>query len=68
MSEIFARAIELASKLPEKDQEALGAILLEEMRAEKSWEKLFASSQDRLASLADQAIAEHSAGKTKLWD
>ena len=67
MSGAFAKAIEIASKLPEKDQEALGALLLEEIRSEKRWGKLFKSSPDQLAELADQALAEHKAGKTITW-
>jgi len=68
VSTTFAKAIELASKLPEKDHEALGALLLAEMRYEKRWTKLFGESQDLLGDLAGQALAEHKAGKTKPWD
>ena len=67
MSDTFTQAFEIASKLPAKDREALGALLLQEMQSEKRWAKLFASSQDMLAKLADQALAEHQAGKTKPW-
>lgn len=65
MSNTLAKAIELAKKLPEKDQEALGAVLLEEMRSERRWAKLFKESQGQLSDLADEALAEHEAGKTK---
>ena len=68
MSNTFAKAIELARKLPEKDQEALGALLLEEMRSERRWAKLFKESQNQLSDLADEALAEHKAGRTKPWD
>jgi hypothetical protein len=68
MSDALSRAFELASKLPERDQDALGALLLEEMQSEKKWSKLFAASQDELAKLADNALAHHKAGKTKTWD
>ncbi|AIE85846.1 hypothetical protein [Fimbriimonas ginsengisoli] len=67
MSSAFSKAVELASKLPEKDQDALGALLLEEMQSNKRWAKLFGSSQDLLSKLADDALAEHKAGKTKPW-
>jgi len=67
MSGTFSKAIELASKLPEKDQEALGALLLQEMQSEKRWAKLFKSSQNQISKLADAALAEHRAGKTKPW-
>ncbi len=67
MASAFSRAIELASKLPKKDQEELGALLLEEMKSEKRWQKLFKSSQGKLAKLADEALVTHKAGKTKSW-
>ena len=67
MSGTFNQAIEMASKLPEKDLEALGALLLREMQSEKRWAKLFKGSQNQLSKLADEALAEHKAGKTKPW-
>ena len=67
MSDTFSKAFELASKLPPKDREALGALLLQELRSERRWAKLFSSSQDRLSSLADKALSEHKSGKTKPW-
>lgn len=63
----FNQAIEMANKLPEKDREALGALLIQEIQSEKRWAKLFKSSQDQLAKLADEALSEHRAGKTKSW-
>ena len=41
------------------------AILLEELASEKRWADLFAKSQAPLARLAEEALAEHRAGKTK---
>ncbi len=67
MSDAFSAAIEMARKLPEKDQEALGALLLQEMQSEKRWTELFKGSGDKLSKLADEALAEHKAGKTKPW-
>ena len=67
MGSIFSKAVSMASKLPKKDQEALGAVLLHEIQSEKRWKKLFESSQEKLAGLADEALREHGAGKTKPW-
>ena len=67
MSDTLAKAFEQARKLPEKEQEALGAILLDEIRSERRWGKLFRSSQDKLGELADQAPAEHYARATSQW-
>lgn len=68
MSDTFTQAFQIASKLPPKDREALGALLLQEMQSDKRWSQLFASSQDLLSKLADEALAEHKAGKTKPWE
>ncbi|MBV6502361.1 MAG: hypothetical protein AKCLJLPJ_00405 [Fimbriimonadales bacterium] len=67
MSRTFDQAIEMASKLPEKDRDALGALLIREMQSEKRWAKLLKGSQDKLSKLADEALKEHKAGKTKPW-
>jgi hypothetical protein len=68
MTHSLAKAIELASSLPEADQEALGALMLEELKSEERWTILFESSQDQLARLADQALEEHRSGKTITWE
>ncbi|GMV88353.1 MAG: hypothetical protein AMXMBFR81_12840 [Chthonomonas sp.] len=67
MSSTFKQAIEMASKLPEQDQEALGAMLIREMESEQRWSALFEDSQDLLAKLADEALNQHRAGKTMPW-
>lgn len=67
MSNSFSKAVELVKQLPEPEQEVLGLLLLEEMRSDNRWAKLFKGSQDRLGELADQALAENKAGKTQPW-
>ena len=62
------KAMAEASKLPEKEQDALAALLLEELSSEKKWEKQFAGSQDELAKLAREAIGEFKTGRTKSMD
>jgi len=68
MTKLLQEAFDQASKLPEADQDALGRILLEELASERRWEDLFAGSQDLLEELADQALAEHDAGRTEKLD
>jgi hypothetical protein len=68
MTKLLQRAFEEAAKLPEDEQDALGRILLEELASERRWEDLFAGSHDLLAELADQALAEHRAGRTQKLD
>ena len=52
-------------KLPPAEQTEFVAWILEELHSEQRWAKLFAKSSDILASLADEALAEHKAKKTK---
>ena len=65
MTKLLQKAFDEASKLPDIEQDALGRILLEELASERRWEELFAGSHDLLAKLADQALAEHRAGRTE---
>jgi hypothetical protein len=64
MTQILERAFLEAQKLSDHEQDTLGAIIIEEMLDEFRWNEAFAKSQDVLAILADEAIAEFSAGKT----
>ena len=68
MTKLLQEAFDQASKLPETEQDALGRILLEELASDRRWENLFAGSQDLLEELADQALAEHDAGRTEKLD
>jgi hypothetical protein len=61
-------AISEIQKLPPADQNEFLAWILEELRSEKRWAELFAQSSDMLSALADEALAEHKAKKTKKLD
>ncbi len=68
MTKLLQKAFDEASKLPDAEQDALGRALLEELASERRWGELFAASHDLLADLADQALAEHRAGRTEKLD
>jgi hypothetical protein len=53
------------SKLPEREQEFIAAVIREELDSERRWDELFAKSQDVLDRLADEAIAQYKAGLTE---
>jgi hypothetical protein len=55
-------------KLPPAEQKEFVAWILEELHSDERWAKLFAKSSDILSSLADEALAEHKARKTKKLD
>jgi hypothetical protein len=65
MTQLLEQALSEVAKLPPSEQDALAAILLEELSSEQKWAVLFANSQGSLARLADEALVEHRAGKTK---
>ncbi|QTA87538.1 hypothetical protein [Desulfonema magnum] len=68
MTHLLTQAFAEASKLPEADQNMLGRWLLNELASEKRWSRLFAESQDLLAQLADEAVAEFEEGRTELLE
>ncbi|MBN1291725.1 MAG: hypothetical protein JXB48_07780 [Candidatus Latescibacteria bacterium] len=65
MTELLDRVVEKARRLPDPEQDAIAALILEELEDEVRWGKAFAGSQDALAKLAQEAMAEDRAGKTK---
>ena len=58
-------ALAEVAKLPPSEQDALAAILLEEIASEQRWSASFAKSGSLLESLAAEAIAELEAGKSR---
>ena len=65
MTELLEKALREIAKLPDAEQDAVAAILLDELASEQRWARLFAKSEDKLASLAEDALAEYRAGRTK---
>ena len=65
MAQLLEKALSEVARLPAAEQDAVAAILLEELASEKRWSDSFAKSQDLLAQLAEKALAEHAAGRTK---
>jgi len=57
-----------ASKLPESEQESLGAWILAELGSEQQWQTSFANSAEALGRLADEALAEHRERRTDILE
>jgi hypothetical protein len=57
-------AMAKASALAAERQVALAALILEEIASEDHWDARFAGSQEKLAAMADEALAEDSRGET----
>lgn len=68
MTKLLENAFNVASKLPEIEQNVIGRWLLDEIKANKKWEKQFAESEDVLKQLAQEALMEHEKGNTKDLD
>lgn len=64
MVDELKHAMERAEKLSVQQQKAIAQMILDEI----SWDNTFIGSQDKLASLAEEALAEFKLGKTKPMD
>ncbi|HZP01546.1 MAG TPA: hypothetical protein VFD30_14750 [Terriglobia bacterium] len=65
MTKLLEKAFTEASKLPQEEQDSLARLLLADLASERRWNEAFAKSQDELAALADEALAEFEAGRTE---
>lgn len=68
MTELLKKAFNEASKLPREQQDAIASLLLEELKSDRNWDRAFENSQDALAKLADDALAEDQRGETEDLD
>ncbi len=64
MTKLLEEAFSELNKLPENEQNNFAQLIIEEL----NWENSFASSQDTLLSMANEAITEYKAGKIKPFD
>jgi hypothetical protein len=65
MTRTVSKLVDELSKLPDDVQEHWAEQWLKDLHDEEAWDESFKNSQDTLAQLADQALKEHQAGKTK---
>lgn len=65
MTTLLDRALEEVRKLSPGDQDAIAAIILEEIEEEDLWDKTLAGSQDKLAKMAAKARDDIRAGRTR---
>ncbi|MCL4688480.1 MAG: hypothetical protein KJ007_07915 [Burkholderiales bacterium] len=65
MTKLLDKALSEVAKLPASEQDAVAALVLEELASERRWSSSFAKSQDLLAKLAEEALAEYASGQTK---
>lgn len=65
MTKLLEKAIATVGKLPDKDQDAVATIILEELASEESWVKSFSKSREQLSLLAKETLEEYHRGETK---
>lgn len=68
MTQLLEQAIAKVKQLSETEQDAIAALILEELEDEGLWDSAFAKSHDALAKLAAAALAEDQAGETQDLD
>jgi len=68
MTTLLQQAFAEAAKRPAAEQDLLATWLLAELAAEDDFDRAIASSADKLALLAKEALAEHRAGLTEELD
>ena len=67
MTQLLQEAFARAGELPVAEQDRFARFLLAELEADRRWADLFArpESEDLLEGLADEALSEHQAGRTR---
>jgi len=70
MTRLMETALAEASKLSDEEQDSLAAVMLQELNSERRWDELFSrpESHDLLSRLADRALADRRAGRTRKLD
>jgi hypothetical protein len=65
VTNMLEKAISEVAKLSASEQDAIAAVILEELADERRWDAAFASSQDQLARMASKVKEDIQAGRIK---
>jgi hypothetical protein len=65
MSQLLDHAVAEARKLPDAEQDAIAALILEEIEDERRWEEALARSPGKLTALASRAEEQVRAGRCR---
>ncbi len=68
MSKLLEEALIKLAELPESEQDSIATWLLDELESDGRWKSILSDSGDALGRLADEALAENAAGRTKELD
>ena len=65
MSPLLDQAVEEARKLPAAEQDAIGALILQEIEDDRRWDEALARSPGKLAALAARAVEQVREGRCR---
>ncbi len=65
MTQLLEKAVAEIEKLSATEQDAIAAVILDEITDERRWDEAFGQSQDQLSSLAEKARSDIRAGRVK---
>lgn len=65
MTQLLQQAMAQIQKLPASEQDAIAALILEEIADEQRWDEAFARSQDQLGRLAAKVRKDIAEGRIK---
>ena len=65
MTRLLESAIDEVRKLPESAQDAIAALILDQIADDRVWDEAFGRSQNQLALLADKVRADIGAGRVR---
>jgi hypothetical protein len=65
VTQLLEQALTAVRELPEAEQDAIAALILDELADEKRWDAAFARSQDKLAEMAVKARADVQSGRVR---
>ena len=65
MTQLLEKVLTEVHKLPPEKQDAIAAVILEELEDAQLWDKAFSESEDKLSELAQKVRTDIKAGRIK---
>ena len=65
MTQLLKKVLTEVHKLPPEKQDAIAAVILEELEDAQLWDKAFSESEDKLAQLAQKVRTDIKTGRIK---
>jgi len=65
MTQLLEKALAEVQELTDPDQDAIAAMILDELADERRWDQAFARSQEQLGRLADRVRQDIRAGRVR---